>query len=79
MECLSYSSPVMELFELALCWCGYEECNINFNLFHRFIHAYVKAGGQPLTDYETIYDSNYGSYNGTYLNPASILKFNDLL
>lgn len=60
LECLSYSSPVMELFELALCWCGYEKCNIDFNLFSHFIHAYVKAGGQPITDYETIYDSNYG-------------------
>lgn len=39
LECLSYSSPTLELFELALCWSGYENCNIDFNLFREFIEA----------------------------------------
>lgn len=29
LECLRYSNPYLELFELALCWSGYEGCNIN--------------------------------------------------
>ena len=32
LECLRYSNPYLELFELALCWSGYEGCNINRNL-----------------------------------------------
>ncbi len=60
LECLSYSSPVMELYELALCWSGYEVCNIDFNLFQSFIRTYEKAGGILPTDWETIYYSNNG-------------------
>ncbi len=60
LECLSYGSPVMELYELALCWSGYEVCNIDFNLFQSFIRAYEKAGGTLPTDWETVYYSNNG-------------------
>ncbi|MBR6537309.1 MAG: GNAT family N-acetyltransferase [Lachnospiraceae bacterium] len=60
LECLSYSSPIMELYELALCWSGYEVCNIDFNLFQSFIRAYEKAGGTLTTDWETVYYSNNG-------------------
>lgn len=60
LECLSYSSPVMELYELALCWSGYEVCNIDFSLFQSFIHAYAEAGGELPTDWETVYYSNNG-------------------
>ena len=60
LECLSYSSPVMELYELALCWSGYEVCNIDFNLFQSFIRAYENAGGTVPTDWETVYYSNNG-------------------
>ena len=40
LECLGYSNPYLELFELALCWSGYEGCNINFNLFNTFFKSY---------------------------------------
>lgn len=60
LECLSYSSPIMELYELALCWSGYEVCNIDFSLFQSFICAYKKAGGILPTDWETVYYSNNG-------------------
>ncbi len=60
LECLSYGSPVMELYELALCWSGYEVCNIDFHLFRSFIEAYEKAGGTLTTDWETVYYSNNG-------------------
>lgn len=60
LECLSYSSPIMELYELALCWSGYEVCNIDFHLFRSFIEAYEKAGGTLTTDWETVYYSNNG-------------------
>ncbi len=60
LECLSYGSPVMELYELALCWSGYEVCNIDFLLFQSFIRAYEKAGGTLPTDWETVYYSNNG-------------------
>lgn len=60
LECLDYSSPYIELYELALCWSGYEKCNIDFNLFRSFLRAYAEAGGKLLTDLETAYWSNYG-------------------
>lgn len=60
LECLSYASPVMELYELALCWSGYEVCNIDFSLLQGFIRAYVKAGGELPTDWESVYYSNNG-------------------
>ncbi len=60
LECLSYSSPMMELYELALCWSGYEVCNIDFSLFQSFIRAYAKAGGELPTDWETVYYCNNG-------------------
>lgn len=60
LECLSYSSPMMELYELALCWSGYEVCNIDFSLFQSFIRAYAKAGGMLPVDWETVYYCNNG-------------------
>lgn len=60
LECLSYSSPYMELYELALCWSGYEECNIDYELFRSFISSYAKAGGQLPDDWEVLYDCNFG-------------------
>lgn len=36
LECLSYNNPFKELFELALCWSGYEDCKIDFQLFQAF-------------------------------------------
>lgn len=60
LECLSYSSPFIELYEMALCWSGYEKCNIDFSLFGTLIRSYAEVGGQLLTDWKTLYDSNYG-------------------
>lgn len=59
LECLSYSSPYMELFQMALRWSGYEECNIDFGLFGELISAYLQNGGVTLSDFENIYDSNF--------------------
>lgn len=36
LECLSHNNPFMELFELALCWSGYEDCKMIFNYFKLF-------------------------------------------
>lgn len=60
LECLGYSSPFLELFELALCWSGYENCQIDYPLFRRFLCSYAEAGGELPIDWENIYWSNYG-------------------
>lgn len=60
LECLSYSSPIMESYELALCWSGYEKCDIDFEMFGSFIYSYAKAGGELPSDWETVYNSNQG-------------------
>lgn len=63
LECLSYSNPYLELYELALCWTGYEECAIDFELFRTFIQAYMEEMKEYISmlpiDWEVLYDSNY--------------------
>ena len=60
LECLCYSSSFVELYEMALCWSGYENCNINFELFKTLIKSYADNGGELTNDWETIYYSSYG-------------------
>ena len=61
LECLGYSSPYLELFELALCWSGYETCNIDFKLFSSFFKAYFENTNLDTDiDWEVMYYSNYG-------------------
>lgn len=61
LECLGYSNPYLELFELALCWSGYESCNINFDLFSTFINSYFENSQLNVNiDFETLYYSNIG-------------------
>lgn len=61
LECLGYSNPYLELFELALCWSGYETCNINFELFNALFKAYFDNTNLDTNiDWEVMYYSNYG-------------------
>jgi len=61
LECLGYSNPYLELFELALCWSGYETCNINFDLFKAFYRAYFENTKLDTDiNWEIMYYSNYG-------------------
>ena len=61
LECLGYSNPYLELYELALCWSGYEKCNINFDLFKTFFNSYFKNTSLDTNiDWESIYYANNG-------------------
>ncbi len=60
LECLSYSNPYIEFFQLALCWSGYEMCNINYDLLKSFIKTYLNNVNLDNIDWEVIYNSNYG-------------------
>lgn len=61
LECLDYSNPYMELYELALCWSGYEKCNIDFNKFKSFFESYIQNTTLDMNvDWESIYYSNNG-------------------
>lgn len=61
LECLGYSNPYVELFELALCWSGYEICNIDFALFNAFISSYFNNTKLDANvDWEALYYSNNG-------------------
>ena len=61
LECLGYSNPYLELFELALCWSGYESCNIDFDLFNTFIKSYFDNSNLDTNiDWEALYYSNNG-------------------
>ena len=73
LECLSYSNPLMELFELALCWSGYEDCQIDFQLFRAFLHGYASSGAELPTDWETLYDCNNGRLEWLEYNLKRVL------
>ena len=73
LECLSYNNPFMELFELGLCWSGYEDCQIDFQKFQAFLHGYKKAGGELPTDWETLYDCNNGRLEWLEYNIKRVL------
>ncbi len=61
LECLGYSNPYLELYELALCWSGYEKCNINFDLFKAFFQAYFSNTDLDINiDWESMYYANNG-------------------
>jgi len=60
LECLGYYNPYLELFELALCWSGYENLNADFELFKTFIKTYLKNIKFKFDiDIKTLYNSNY--------------------
>ncbi len=73
LECLSYSNPMLELFELALCWSGYEECQIDFRRFQAFLQGYANAGGELPADWETLYDCNNGRLEWLEYNLKRVL------
>ena len=61
LECLGYNNPYLELYELALCWSGYEKCDINFDLFKTFFKAYFdNTKLDKNVDWESIYYANNG-------------------
>lgn len=73
LECLSYNNPFMEIFELALCWSGYEDCQIDFQKFQAFLQGYKNAGGVLPTDWETLYDCNNGRLEWLEYNIKRVL------
>lgn len=60
LECLSYANPFQELYEVALCWSGFEIGSINIDSFGKLIQSYSLAGGECPENWEILYDSNYG-------------------
>ncbi|CAM3330364.1 phosphotransferase enzyme family protein [Vagococcus fessus] len=73
LETLSYSSPFLELFEVALCWSGYSISKIDYHLFKVLIQSYHEAGGQLPTDWNVIYDSNNGRLEWLAFNLNRVL------
>lgn len=73
LECLSYNNPMTELFELALCWSGYEECRIDFGLFQAFLRGYEDRGSKLPTDWEILYDCNNGRLEWLEYNLKRVL------
>lgn len=60
LECLSYQSPYIELFEMLLCWSGYEECAVRPALMRAFTCSYARSGGLLPDDWETLYYADCG-------------------
>lgn len=60
LECLNYDNPYIELFQLALCWSGYEECNLDYDLLKSFIKSYKNEVGVIDVDWNVLYHANVG-------------------
>ncbi len=60
LECLNYGNPYTELFQLSLCWCGYEQGRIDFDLLGAFIKSYIAEYGSFNAVWEDLYYSNIG-------------------
>lgn len=73
LECLAYNNPLMELFELALCWSGFETCKMDFDRFRAFLNGYCAGGGELPGDWETLYDSNTGRLEWLEYNLKRVL------
>lgn len=58
LECLKRGNPYLEFFELALCWSGYESCDMNYELLKAFVTSYIKKIGVFVADWNTLYLSN---------------------
>ena len=63
----------MELFELALCWSGYEDCKIDFQLFQSFLQGYKNGDGNMPVDWETLYDCDNGRLEWLEYNIKRVL------
>lgn len=75
LECLEYSNPYLELYELALCWSGYEKCNINFDKFCIFINNYLKYTKLSSNiDWEVLYYASSGRLEWLLYNLKRSLK-----
>lgn len=73
LECLTYTSPLIEMYELALCWAGYGECKMKFELFEAFLEAYFIEGGIKPDDWECLYYGNYGRLEWLEYNLKRVL------
>lgn len=61
LECLGYSNPYLELYELALYWSGYNKCEIDLNLFKIFFKSYFSNTKlKKDIDWESVYYANNG-------------------
>lgn len=60
LECLKYSNPFLDLFQLSLCWSGYETCKLNYNLLEAFVSAYIRESGTTDIDWQALYYTNTG-------------------
>lgn len=74
LESLSYGNPHTELFQLALCWAGYESCHLRYRRLEAFLRGYRSVCGEIQTDWELLYDSNIGSLLWLEYNLKRALK-----
>lgn len=74
LESLSYGNPYTELFQLALCWAGYESCHLRYRRLEAFLRGYQSVFGEIQTDWELLYDSNIGSLLWLEYNLKRALK-----
>ena len=62
LECLSYSNPLAELLETALCWAGFDGMDFSPEKLRAFLDAYAEQDEAMLkdVDWESLYDGSTG-------------------
>lgn len=58
LECLSWDSPLLELYETALDWAGCDFCRFRPELLTAFLSAYQQAGAPLPEDWEALHNGN---------------------
>ena len=59
---------IFRIIELALCWSGYEKCNIDFKKFSAFFESYIENTTLDMNiDWESIYMQIMEEQNGQNL------------
>lgn len=59
LECAGKSNPYTEMFDLALCWSGFYECEINWSLFRVFLKTYKEGANHYFGNAKVLYGCGF--------------------
>lgn len=78
LECLDYDSPFLEVYELALSYSGYQNGNIDYELFTDFMLSYFGNGGYKILNWQDVHDCNLGMFEWLEFNLNRLTDNDDI-
>ena len=78
LECLDYDSPFLEVYELALSYSGYQNGNIDYELFTDFMLSYFENGGYKILNWQDVHDCNLGMFEWLEFNLNRLIDNEDI-